>query len=184
MWYRVGDRVIGVLCDGGEIGSIKPRYPGFFMAVDLLRDEPVPIWHLYRHDLESFFYVLVYVCAAWDPILKRFGHLSAWEHRSLATIRNAKADFLKNDHAYNQLFANAHSSLKALTARAPGPGCVAELYVMFTLTHAYGEMIDAFHSVAFHIGLPALEAQIRVVGIIREQVVTYETFMLLLDAFI
>ncbi|KAJ1299361.1 hypothetical protein OPQ81_003772 [Rhizoctonia solani] len=32
-----------------------------FMAIDLLAQSPPP--HLYRHDLESFFYVLVWICA-------------------------------------------------------------------------------------------------------------------------
>ncbi|EUC60699.1 hypothetical protein RSOL_361000, partial [Rhizoctonia solani AG-3 Rhs1AP] len=32
-----------------------------FMAIDLLVEAPPP--HLYRHDLESFFYVLVWICA-------------------------------------------------------------------------------------------------------------------------
>ena len=123
MWYRIGDKVIGVLCDwdlaeqkarngdvpstrayvvvgvhmagsqssgstsesdaegdGPKDGPVKPRYrtgTGPFMALDLLRDGSVPL-HVYRHDLESFFYVLVYVCAVWDPVQKMFGHLSSW----------------------------------------------------------------------------------------------------------
>ena len=124
MWYCIGDKVIGVLCDwdlaeqktrnsdvpstrpyvvfgvpktstqnsgsgpssddaegdSPEDGPVKPRYrtgTGPFMALDLLCDGPVPL-HVYRHDLESFFYVLVYVCAVWDPVQKMFGHLSSW----------------------------------------------------------------------------------------------------------
>ncbi|KAL5639093.1 hypothetical protein ACGC1H_006571 [Rhizoctonia solani] len=41
-----------------------------FMATDLLMDQPPP--HIYRHDLESFFYVLIWMCVpnrcGWDVI--------------------------------------------------------------------------------------------------------------------
>ena len=226
MWYRIGDKVIGVLCDwdlaeqnarGGNITSTR-AYAGFvvpttnnqneepvtntgaetggpenaaakprcrtgtspFMAIDLLRSGPVPI-HLYRHDLESFFYVLVYVCAVWDPILKKFG-LSAWEHGSLSVIGATKIEFLKNDHTYNEIFANTHPSLKALTIHAPEPGWVSQLALMFGMAQMYADNVATLRLAALRPGRPSNVTCIRAQEELREQEVTYEKFMEILDA--
>ncbi|KAG8705376.1 hypothetical protein FRC11_009085 [Ceratobasidium sp. 423] len=54
-----------------------------FMATDLLVTDPPP--HLYRHDLESFFYVLIWMCApdhcGWDKV------------HSITAMREKKSDF-------------------------------------------------------------------------------------------
>ena len=125
---------------GPDNGATKPRSrtgTGPFMAIDLLRKGPVPL-HLYRHDLESFFYVLVYVCAVWDPILEKLGHPPGWEHETLSVIGANRAEFLHNDEAYNELFVNAHPMLKALTVQGLKPDWVASLSAMFSviLMHA------------------------------------------------
>ena len=69
------------------------------MALGLLRKEP-PV-HLYRHDLESFFYILVWAAVHFDfknkkrlpthPALKR------WDDDSIDSVRMAKTDFF---HVY------------------------------------------------------------------------------------
>ncbi|KAF8699751.1 hypothetical protein RHS03_06943, partial [Rhizoctonia solani] len=55
-----------------------------FMATDLLVECPPP--HLYRHDLESFYYVLIWICAkdhcGWDTV------------HSIAAMREKKDSFL------------------------------------------------------------------------------------------
>ncbi|KJZ69571.1 hypothetical protein HIM_11033 [Hirsutella minnesotensis 3608] len=67
-----------------------------FMAVDVLRQ----VDHTYRHDVESFFYVLLWMCAreAWSkPKLSRGGRpprdslLRKWEIGSLKDIARTKA---------------------------------------------------------------------------------------------
>ena len=114
------------------------------MAIDLLLKGPVPL-HLYRHDLESFSYVLVYVCAVWDPILKKFSHLpDQWEHETLSVIGANKAEFLHNDEAYNELFMNAHLTLKALTLHAPQPGCVFQLTLRFEMAQLCANLVANF----------------------------------------
>jgi hypothetical protein len=54
-----------------------------FMATDLLVDNPPP--HLYRYDLESFFYVLLWMCVqghcGWDTV------------GSISAMRKEKSDF-------------------------------------------------------------------------------------------
>ncbi|KGQ02581.1 hypothetical protein BBAD15_g12207 [Beauveria bassiana D1-5] len=68
-----------------------------FMAIEVLRG----VDHTYRHDLESFFYVLIWMCArcAWDEV-KRFRKegetapeeslLRKWEIGSFKDIASAK----------------------------------------------------------------------------------------------
>ncbi|KAI0918124.1 hypothetical protein AcV5_002895 [Taiwanofungus camphoratus] len=56
----------------------RPRYPtgtGPFMALDLLVKGNAPL-HRYRHDLESFFFVLAWFCAVFDPEKHQFRRLS------------------------------------------------------------------------------------------------------------
>lgn len=52
--------------DGQDI-SVKPTLTGTlpFLAIDLLRDTPPPKSY-YRHDLESFFYVLLWLTSHYD----------------------------------------------------------------------------------------------------------------------
>ena len=70
-----------------------------FMAMDLLQHDEPPV-HLYRHDLESFFWVLVYFVATHDPARHTIGHIDQWTDRDLWAVGHAKADFLT--HPPNQ----------------------------------------------------------------------------------
>lgn len=62
------DLDLAVLVIGGK--SDEQRCPGFggtlpFLSVDLLADPP-PRYHMYRHDLESFFFVLGWILVRFD----------------------------------------------------------------------------------------------------------------------
>ncbi|KAH9918844.1 uncharacterized protein B0H18DRAFT_660297 [Fomitopsis serialis] len=174
--------------DAGEATSSeppkKPRYrtgTGPFMALDLLRKGPPP-FHLYRHDLESFFYVLAYVYAVWDPDNKTFGHLAAWERESLADIRSAKAEFMKYIPAYDDVFKNAHPLLKALTVRTPEPSWVSRLCSAFTGVQMRTDVIDALRSMAEGDGRDVNKAEIKMHEERRETEITYGKFMGILGA--
>ncbi|KAI0962150.1 hypothetical protein AcV7_001053 [Taiwanofungus camphoratus] len=52
------------------------------MTLDLLDQCETP-WHLYRFDLESFFYVLVWFCASFDPTQNRIGFITSWQNDDL-----------------------------------------------------------------------------------------------------
>ncbi|KAH9920054.1 uncharacterized protein B0H18DRAFT_957239 [Fomitopsis serialis] len=119
--------------DAGEATSSdspkKARYrtgTGPFMALDLLRSSPPPS-HLYRHDLEAFFWLLAYVCAVWDPDKRKFGHLDAWERATLVEIGGRKQIFLQNRNVYDETFKRAHPSLKHLVAHEPEAGWTSKL---------------------------------------------------------
>ncbi|CCM01670.1 uncharacterized protein FIBRA_03733 [Fibroporia radiculosa] len=80
--------------DGSSGGVLRtqPRYrtgTGPFMALDLLIPGRVP-YHRYRHDLESFFFVLVYVCITFQPDEHTFTTLLEWEDQNIFTIGHNK----------------------------------------------------------------------------------------------
>ncbi|CAL1698459.1 unnamed protein product [Somion occarium] len=103
-------------------GKRVPRYrtgTGPFMALDLLKS--IPIFHGYRHDLESFYYLLCYFCATFNPPKPSeskgtFRFLAGWENGNLSAVANAKMAFLfdeKDDpedklNTFDSLFKDTH----------------------------------------------------------------------------
>ncbi|RDB19221.1 hypothetical protein Hypma_013558 [Hypsizygus marmoreus] len=67
-----------------------------FMACDLLVDDPPA--HLYRHDLESFFYILVWAAILYDfknkAILRVPKPLANWDAGEMSRVRQAKGSFI------------------------------------------------------------------------------------------
>ncbi|KAH9950028.1 hypothetical protein B0H21DRAFT_20811 [Amylocystis lapponica] len=81
---------------GETIQEPRPRCrtgTGPFIALDILLQKEPPL-HRYRHELESFFFVLAYVCAVFNPVTHRFGRLRAWEQGTLDDIAMSKMAFL------------------------------------------------------------------------------------------
>ncbi|KAM0670860.1 hypothetical protein ACQRIU_001255 [Beauveria bassiana] len=83
--------------DGGPSGARHRTGTMQFMAIEVLRG----VDHTYRHDLESFFYVLIWMCArcAWDGVksFRKKGEaapeesiLRKWEIGSFKDIASAK----------------------------------------------------------------------------------------------
>ncbi|KAK0203133.1 hypothetical protein DFS33DRAFT_1262140 [Desarmillaria ectypa] len=93
MFYRDNEGIaVGLLSDfdnasrvdeqGDIIGSNMKQRTGTvpFMALDILKNVGTPVPHIYRHDLESFVYLLVWAsvhfdlkngtCHEFDPVLK------------------------------------------------------------------------------------------------------------------
>ncbi|KAH9832235.1 uncharacterized protein C8Q71DRAFT_910231 [Rhodofomes roseus] len=104
-----------------------------FMATDLLRGYGAAPVHLYRHDLESLFYFLVYFCAGWDPEKRTLNSMPArqWERGTLADIARQKEDFLTDVTAFEFMLAGAHPLLKPL-ADTQGESWVKRLYAHFS----------------------------------------------------
>lgn len=77
------------------------------MALDLLATKKIT--HRYRHDLESFFYVLCYFCAQFRPVTpdnpkSYFAYLHDWESGSMSHIYSKKQEFLLDGDAFYDLF--------------------------------------------------------------------------------
>ncbi|KAH9920064.1 uncharacterized protein B0H18DRAFT_1025751 [Fomitopsis serialis] len=162
----------------------KPRYrtgTGPFMALDLLREGPAP-FHLYRYDLEAFFYVLAYVGAVWDPENHKFGHLSAWEQETLVDIGRRKQEFLKVRAVYDRTFEAAHPTLKHLAAYEPQPGWITSLAAQFSVIEMHTSTIE---SLSFQGGIrqgTKYKDKIKRIEAERETEMSYEIFMEILGA--
>ncbi|KAI0929617.1 hypothetical protein AcV7_005105 [Taiwanofungus camphoratus] len=77
------------------------------MALDLLEKGNPPL-HRYRHDLESFFFVLVWFCAVFEPEKHQFRHLSDWESPNLYVIGRNKWAFISQEQERRDVFASTH----------------------------------------------------------------------------
>ena len=78
---------------------------GPFMAIELLQQRSAPR-HLYRHDLESFFWVLAWFCACFNPDTHEIGMVLSWQKDNLIDVGLAKTQFLTDvavsDHIFSQ----------------------------------------------------------------------------------
>ncbi|CAL1698474.1 unnamed protein product [Somion occarium] len=119
-----------------------PRYrtgTGPFMALDLL--DGLPIFHGYRHDLESFFYLLCYFCGTFNPPKPSeskgtFRFLAGWENGNLSAVAKAKMNFLlkRKDNPedelnmFDSLFKDTHDVYRPLVIKWIQP-----LYKLFKI---------------------------------------------------
>ncbi|KAH8091033.1 hypothetical protein BXZ70DRAFT_1079883 [Cristinia sonorae] len=88
---------------------------GPFIALDILLYNKAPV-HLYRHDLESFFWVLVWFVATFDPKSHSCGVIRTWLSNDLQSIGQSKRALLSNAVGWtNELYASTHPSFKKLT---------------------------------------------------------------------
>jgi hypothetical protein len=90
-----------------------------FMARDLLVDNP-PV-HLYRHDLESFFYILIWAAVHFDipnkTRLPTHRALKPWDDDSLRRARTAKSElFLTYDEAFSGVFCHVREEFSEVLA--------------------------------------------------------------------
>ena len=109
-----------ILNDDGEVPTSTAKHRTGtlpFMARDLLRPNPPP--HLYRHDLESFFYILVWSTIHYDlknkvrlPVCKE---LAPWDGVSFQTAWSAKSAFIATPEAAEDVFANIREGFKDLS---------------------------------------------------------------------
>ncbi|KAJ6586748.1 hypothetical protein B0H10DRAFT_2442670 [Mycena sp. CBHHK59/15] len=92
MFHEIDGKVYGVLNDfdlalrlNDEPPSTSKQRTGTksYMAIDLL--VPEPPYHLYRHDLESFLYVLVFLTCQIEG-----STLADWEHLAMEDLRDKK----------------------------------------------------------------------------------------------
>ncbi|KAL4256400.1 Protein kinase domain-containing protein [Pleurotus pulmonarius] len=115
LWTRKAKEVVGVLNDWdlstrvNVVGSSTNHRTGTgpFMALDLLGKEP-PI-HLYRHDLESLFYVLI-----WAAVHYNIGAKVPYSHTVDPALEKWNGDFEEARLAKLAFFSDAESVLEHL----------------------------------------------------------------------
>ena len=150
------------------------------MAMDLLLPRPgAPQLRLYRHDLESFFYVLVYVCVALDMQQKKFRLLPEWEHPTLDEIGTQKGDFLKRRDAYNALVSRCDPAFQTLVAEG---GWVHRLWVHFRAVESLASRIDWLFEDAKAVGGLVDEQEVTRLSEARDREIDYDKFMAILGA--
>jgi hypothetical protein len=87
-----------------------------FMARDLLDESPPP--HLYRHDLESFFYILIWAAVHFDFNNKRRlptrGRLASWDSSTFVGALQAKRAFILDYNERSSIFRYIRKDFAAL----------------------------------------------------------------------
>ncbi|KAI0076025.1 hypothetical protein K474DRAFT_1314311 [Panus rudis PR-1116 ss-1] len=112
----------------------KPRYrtgTGPFMALELLKcwNGMTPV-HEYTFDVQSFLYVMCWMCAAHDPETKTIGVIPQWLNKRFADTYTAKVNFLDQKVEREAVFRKAHSSYRPLI-----DSWVKKLVPMFSDAH-------------------------------------------------
>lgn len=154
---------------------------GPFMALDLLTTGDTPL-HLYRHDLESFFYVLVWFCVGFNPTRHTIGYISSWQKQDLIEIGNAKGLFLRKRCTYDGVVASAYRDYKLLLK-----AWAFKMRALFRTLLVQGmqvEKLDAELQEAMEMedeeGEAAIRARLKRATAEREASVSYEEFMRIL----
>ncbi|RDB16002.1 hypothetical protein Hypma_003583 [Hypsizygus marmoreus] len=107
-----------LLCSSGYLSAAdKKRRTGSvpFMAVDLLDDYLPP--HVYRHDLESFFYILVWAAVHFDfknHIKRPVDKLLAPWMLTHGECRTAKIAFLYNERVSSEVFSKVGDDFRGV----------------------------------------------------------------------
>ncbi|KAH9939903.1 hypothetical protein B0H21DRAFT_825010 [Amylocystis lapponica] len=159
----------------------RPRYragTGPFIALDMLLEAEPPLHH-YRHELESFFFLLSYVCAVFDPEKHKFGPFSAWEQGNLAGVATAKLAFYMNWQSFKSSFDHTHEDFGSLVDE-----WVMPLWELFSSAARMRRDIDALvrsrdrHASKGMNGMVAkLDVEIGLLVTAWRKTITYETFM-------
>ncbi|KAH9950054.1 hypothetical protein B0H21DRAFT_889230 [Amylocystis lapponica] len=160
----------------------RPRYrvgTDPFLALEISLEQ-VPPFHRYRHDLESFFYVLVYVCAVFDPVAHHFGRLKAWEEGTDDDIALSKMAFLTGEgDSFPSTFNESHQDYRPLIAEWVKP-----LWRLFSraalkrkdIVSLLGERNDEASMGRDHM-VAKLDAEIAPSVTAWRKMITYEAFM-------
>ncbi|CCL98517.1 uncharacterized protein FIBRA_00516 [Fibroporia radiculosa] len=160
---------------------------GQFMAHELLASERPP-YHRYAHDLESFFFVLVYVCVVFNPTAHKFGHPKAWEHPDLMVIGENNLRFLTHYDTYEKTIATTHPDYKGLVdswVRHFRGGMFFDVgqrnvKIRWLRNQRHQQVLNAL-DLKRPVKVDSLTTEIAAVLRSRRELVTYEKFMDLLN---
>ena len=159
-----------------------PRYrtgTGPFMALDILTYLNTP-QHLYRHDLESFFWVFLGFVCSFLPAEKRLGSVVDWLHGDLHSIGDAKIATLMQPSRLNQIKNHASDEYKDYFDRPMGllMKIIRKVKVAhdLLLIEEYDEWLAA-KKAGDEEQLKEILEVIQEKVAAREQILTYETFL-------
>ncbi|KAI0791123.1 hypothetical protein C8Q75DRAFT_732718 [Abortiporus biennis] len=148
---------------------------GPFMALDLLRYSNPPV-HEYRHDLESFFYVLAWFCAVFDPEKNALGYIKTWQAGSHTNILHAKEAFVTQPGHFEPTFEITHALYRPIVDT-----WVRDLVAQFAQIELCGTEIRTIHQQGARARgskqIAQLTDQLNNVRARRKDLATFEKFM-------
>ncbi|KAH8077901.1 hypothetical protein BXZ70DRAFT_902050 [Cristinia sonorae] len=151
---------------------------GPFIALELLLCRNVP-QHRYRHDLESFFWVLAWFICSFKPEEHTLGYIKNWLKPDLREIGESKRAFIIDSTVYDDILKTAAPAYRHI-----GTQWVEKLLVNI-INPVYHHNFDALFR-KWRRAKPesderkAMDEQIKAFAVERESYLTYETFMALL----
>lgn len=95
----------------------RPRYrtgTGPFMACEMLGKGEVPP-HIYRFDLESFFWLLAWFCTVFDSKQHAYVRSAYWEHPDLYTTGEKKRSFIEDFEIFNLSLQDSDPEYRSLS---------------------------------------------------------------------
>ncbi|KAI0945822.1 hypothetical protein AcV7_009958 [Taiwanofungus camphoratus] len=153
------------------------------MAMDLLSVGKVPL-HRHRHDLESFFsVVLAWFCAVFDPERHSFRHLPEWEVADLKVIGRNKASFLLEQEIYEATMLHSHPDYQALASEWVEPLSLlfSQILVQYQIVQGLRKERRQAKRKGNQMMQGRINAEIAKAKARRHYEITYETFMECLD---
>ncbi|KAH8091059.1 hypothetical protein BXZ70DRAFT_954158 [Cristinia sonorae] len=169
--------------DAGDQPKPEVRFrtgTGPFMALDLLLYSCTPR-HLYRHDLESFFWVLVWFVASFKPQTQQLGRIDAWLKGDLQSIGEKKGAFMWKAKEFTPIVDHADPSYRVLVEAWIKPlrrklfGPIYDEYLRYPgIARTVEDWDDTPPSAE---GKKEYQDKLRSLVEGRENIATYETFM-------
>ena len=120
----------------------KARYrtgTGPFMAINLLDADAIPP-NQYRHDLESFFWVLTWFVATHNPIQHTLGRINEWLNADLNAVYDAKRMFLRNLRRATKILSKGSPRYKSIKST-----CITPLIKTFRALETEGQTVEDLH---------------------------------------
>ena len=189
---KVDEAAQGSPPQGAEAPDEQARWrtgTGPFMAFELLRPGDIPR-HKYRFDLESFFWLLVWFCIAFDPNHRGRYRKTPFDQENLEAIGREKHAFLTNDSetTFETLFHDTDPSYKQhivdtwIEDLHSVIGDVAKLVT--DITHAKNKVKKAGNSRLRHpTGNPSVDPTMELDRLKAKlpHILTYQDYMRVLD---
>jgi len=148
------------------------------MALDLLSAARTP-HHRYRHDLESFFFVLAYFCAVFMPSEHKLGKIPQWEASSLIQIGDSKRRFVKNTGVFYAIYTGPGTVVHPDYLMLASTWLKRLRMLLIKITVASETIVGKISELACseQDDHEAIQNEVRELKARRNTILTYETFM-------
>ena len=149
--------------------------------MDLLSAQVIST-HLYRHDLESFFWVITWFVATHDPTQHTLGRIDEWLDADFNVVYNAKRRFLRYRFSTDIILSKRSPQYNRIKST-----CITPLIKTFRNVETEGQRVEDLHAELLdYIVLNDLTSATQVLDDIRRRMdvrhsmVSYGLFMNLL----